>query len=104
MAPRKILLIAGALFAGALFLYGPGFIRWVELRSGEGALKSEIGGLKLENQRLIEEARRLREDPSYAEAIYRNELGFVRPGETVVRLKEEKPAARKSSSTKNSSR
>ena len=80
---------------GLVFLYGPGAIRWVELQIKKAHLESEVDALKSENARLYQEARKLREDPSYAEAIARRELGFVRPGETVIRVKEQKQETRK---------
>lgn len=77
-----------AIAGGLLFLYGPALLRWLELQSRRDQLDSEIALLTKENQRLYEEARRLREDPTYAEAVARRELGLVRPGETVVKFQE----------------
>ncbi len=70
---------------GLAVLYGPGFIRWAELKAQQAELRTEVARLKAENSRLHAEARRLREDPSYAEAIARRELGFVRQGETMIK-------------------
>ena len=89
VAHRKRLLLAG-LIGGALLLYGRGAFRWAQLRAQQARLEAEIVGLKAENQRLVEEARRLREDPDYAEAVARRQLGFVRPGETVIKIKSPK--------------
>ncbi len=40
--------------------------------------------MREENQRLRDEARRLREDPGTIEAVARHELGLVKPGERPV--------------------
>lgn len=95
MAPKKKLLIAAGIVGGLGFLYGPGLVRWAELKAREACLKSEIESLKAENQRLYLETRRLREDPAYAEALYRQQLGVARPGETVIRFKERKETSQR---------
>ena len=87
MAPKGKLLIGLAIGAGVALLYGPAFIRWAELKSRQDQLEAEVALLRRENLRLAEEARRLREDPAYAEAVARRELGLVRPGETVVKFR-----------------
>jgi cell division protein FtsB len=42
---------------------------------------TSISALRVENARLRENARRLREDPSAIEALARRELGLMRRGE-----------------------
>ena len=87
MDPKRHLLI-GALVGGGLFiLYGPGAFRWLELKSQQAHMESEVISLQIENRRLYEETRRLREDPDYAEAVARREMGFVRPGETKIHFR-----------------
>ena len=97
MDSKKHLLIGAVVGAGLLLLYGPGVLRWLELRQQETHLESEITSLETENRRLYEEARRLREDPDYAEAVARRELGYVRPGETKIHFKNTKEASSKQS-------
>ncbi len=82
--PQKKLLIGLGIAGGLLILYGPGLVRWVELKFRQTHLRTEGWKLARENRRLYEETRRLREDASYAEAIARGQLGLVRPGETKV--------------------
>lgn len=91
MEPKKKFLTSAAVAGGLILLYGSGLIRWAERKGTQARLESEIACLREENQRLYQEARRLREDPAYAEAVARRQLGFVRPGETVIRLKGQKP-------------
>ena len=89
MASKKKLLITLVVGTGLLFLYTPAFVRWAELKARQSELETEIQHLTQENLRLYAEMKRLREDPSYAEAVARRELGFVRPGEKVVKFREE---------------
>jgi len=84
---KKRILIAAAVAAGLCLLFGPGFVRWAELKAQRTRLEEEVAGLRAKNQQLYEQARRLREDPSYMEAVARKELGFVRPGETVIKIR-----------------
>jgi cell division protein FtsB len=57
------------------------------------ALAASITGLRVENARLREQARRLREDPAAIEEVARRELGLIKPGETVFIIKDV-PAAK----------
>ena len=86
MSAKGRFLKAGLIGAAVLVVYGAAAIRWMELRSERSRLENEISSLKSENKKLYEEARRLREDPAYAEAVARRELGFVRPGETKIKI------------------
>ena len=86
MDPKKKLLIGAGIGLGLLLLYGPAFLRWSELNARQEQLEAEVAALKQENLRLYQEAKRLREDPSYAEAVARRQFGFVRPGETVMKF------------------
>ena len=91
MDPKRYFLI-GAAFAGAvLFLYGPGLVRWAELKIQKIQLEEEIARLRAENQRLLTEVRRLREDPQYAESVARKQMNLARPDETVIKLKKASP-------------
>lgn len=92
MEPKSKLLIGAGISLGLLLLYGPAFLRWSELNARQEQLEAEIAALKRENLRLAQEARRLREDPAYAEQVARQQFGFVRPGETVVKFQKSKTA------------
>ena len=86
MEPKKKLLIAGGIAGFLLAIYGPALLRWAELNARQEQLQAEVAYLQRENTRLFQETQRLRNDPAYAEAIARKEYGFVRPGETVVKI------------------
>lgn len=49
-------------------------------------LATEIDAIKVENDRLRTAAQHLRHDPDAIEALARQELGLIRPGETVFLL------------------
>jgi cell division protein FtsB len=53
-------------------------------------LVMSIERLKGENARLRDEARRLRSDPATIEALARQELGLIRPGEMLFIIKDAK--------------
>ena len=94
MEPKKKLLIGVGVGLALTALYVPAFLRWAELKARQEQLEAETAMLRRENVRLYQEAKRLREDPSYAEAVARQQFGFVRPGETVVRFQQAKPASK----------
>lgn len=104
MDSKKRILIAGAVAGGLLLLYGRGLFRWVELKAEKARLETEVASLRTENWRLYEEARRLREDPTYAEAVARREMGFARPGETVVKFQNSKSGSQPSDSRRQTLR
>jgi cell division protein FtsB len=53
-----------------------------------------VNALKGDNARLRESVRRLEDDPLAIEAIAREELGLIRPGEMLFILRDVKPASR----------
>jgi cell division protein FtsB len=69
-----------------------GLLGTLKARSDDNAARAALNDLRYENARLQELARRLREDPSAIEEVARRDLGLVRPGETLVILKDATPA------------
>ncbi len=59
-----------------------------QFREAEAALER----LRLENARLRDEARRLKDDPAAIESLARKDLGLLRPGEVLFIIKDIKPA------------
>lgn len=51
-------------------------------------IESDVGGLRIENERLVEEAEKLQTQEAQ-EKLIREKLGLVQPGETVVIIPEE---------------
>ncbi len=58
-----------------------GLVETLRARREGAALVTSISALRVENARLRENARRLREEPSAIEALARRELGLMRRGE-----------------------
>ena len=87
-------LVAGAavaLMAGAVVVVGGnGLLRVLSMKREVEALEREIGALRTEAQSLEKSAEALRSDPAAVEKLAREDLGYVRPGERVLKF----PAAR----------
>jgi cell division protein FtsB len=71
-----------------------GLMETLRARRTHGELVGAIDRLKTENSRLREDVRRLRSDPATIEALARQELGLIKPGEILFIIKDAKPAAR----------
>lgn len=82
---RQLRLIALILALLAVFsiLGNRGLIRLYHLRQDKAALAQEIDRLGAANAVLADEVRAMRTDPSRLEAIAREDLGLVKPGELV---------------------
>ena len=82
-------MVAGALgvLALAVVAYGStGLLRLWQLKQEVEALEREIVTLRGEAQDLARAADQLRNDPAAVEKIAREEFGFVRPGEKVLKF------------------
>ena len=69
-----------------------GLMETLRARRQHQELVGSIERLRIENARLREEARRLRTDPGTIEALARQELGLIKPGEMLFIIKDAKPA------------
>ena len=65
-----------------------GYLANVQGSRDEAELKAVVSRLRLDNQALQREMRRLENDPAAVEEAARRDLGFVRPGETLVILRD----------------
>ncbi len=82
-------MVAGALgvLALAVVAYGStGLLRLWQMKQEVEALEREIVTLRGEAHDLARAADRLRDDPGAVEKIAREEYGFVRPGEKVLKF------------------
>jgi len=86
----SIIVLVG-LLVGSLF-GDRGLLQLVSQRERADALAKEIEQLKADNSRLAADIGALRRDPAAIERIAREELGLVRPGETVFVIREETSA------------
>jgi cell division protein FtsB len=68
-----------------------GFLDTLRARRQYRGVAASLDSLRRDNARLREEIRRLNEDPSAIEAIARQDLGLIRPGEVVFIIKDVKP-------------
>lgn len=80
-----IALVVGSFFGDR------GILRLVAQRQQAESLRREIEHLRGENAALALEIGSLRSDPRAIERLAREELGLVRPGETVFLIREEDP-------------
>jgi cell division protein FtsB len=69
-----------------------GYLAAVRARHERDAMQAAVAALRLENQHLQQEGRRLQTDPSAIADAAQRELGFVKPGETLVVIRDVKPA------------
>jgi cell division protein FtsB len=69
-----------------------GLMESMRARKQYRALAASLDAVRRENDRMREEVRRLKEDPSAIESLARKELGLIRPGEVLFIIKDEKPA------------
>jgi cell division protein FtsB len=65
-----------------------GYLAGLRARREYDQATAEVARLRLENQALEEHARRLRDDPLAIEEAARRDLGLIRPGETLVIVKD----------------
>lgn len=68
-----------------------GYLATLRARREQAALLASIARLRMENKDLQEEARRLKEDPAALEEAARRDLGLIRPGETLVIIRNARP-------------
>jgi cell division protein FtsB len=88
---RYVMLLIGCLFAIDALVGDKGLLAGIRARQQYRALEASVASARAENARLIEEARRLREDPAAIEEVARRDLGLIRPGETLFIIKDIKP-------------
>lgn len=86
-----LFLIAVLIVIGAVAVFSPQIGRYRELRRKEAVLQEEI---RLEQEilrHLQEQQQRLMTDPRFVEKVAREELRYVKPGETVFKFVEDEP-------------
>lgn len=68
-----------------------GYLARLQAEREEAALTSALARLRIENRELQEERRRLQSDPAAVEETARRMLGMIRPGETVIIVRDLPP-------------
>lgn len=69
-----------------------GYLAAARARREHGRLLSALAQLRIENQQLQHESQRLRHEPAALEETARRELGLIKPGETMIIIRDAAPA------------
>jgi cell division protein FtsB len=84
---RALAVGLGGLLALGLIVYGgSSMLRVLDMTRDIERLEQQIHGLRLETQQLTRTIEQLRHDPAEIERLAREQLGFVRDGERVLKL------------------
>lgn len=93
---RRLVVVAHVAGMGAcvwlfvtLFFGEMGLLRYVAMRNYSGQLESDLSALRNETASLREDIARLQHDPAKIEQLAREQLGYVRKGETVYQLNDD---------------
>ena len=87
MSPRLVGSGAVALLILGLAVYGGNqVVRVTQLRQQLDAMERDIVTLRARAEELTRTVDRLRHDPVYMEKLAREEFGYVRPDETVLKF------------------
>ena len=87
-----LLLFSAALMVNAL-IGDKGYLANLQARREYQGVSESLRQLKAENAELTEEAHRLRTDPRALEHAARQQLGLIKPGETLITLRD-RPTSR----------
>jgi cell division protein FtsB len=80
-----------AVAAGLAVYGGNGVLRVRAIRAEIQALEREVSSLRERSDKLAATVDKLRNDPAYIEKLAREDLGYVREGETVLKFPANKP-------------
>jgi cell division protein FtsB len=82
-----VLLLSAGLMVNAL-IGEKGYLANLQARQEFQDVNESLQQLKAENTRLTEDARRMRTDPRALEDSARSQLGLIKPGETLITLRD----------------
>jgi len=68
-----------------------GYLATVRVRAEQAQLEAVVANLRIENQRLQRDRERLLSDPTALEETARRSLGLIKPGETLVIVRDAVP-------------
>ncbi len=80
-------IVSGVLMVNAL-VGEKGYLARLQARQEQSKAEDNLHRLRADNARLRVEAERLRRDPAMLESVAREELGLIRPGETLITLRD----------------
>ncbi len=87
---RYALLSISAAFMVSALVGDKGMLSSMRARRQYAAVQQQLINLRLENQQMVSEMRRLKSDPAAIEEEARRNLGLIREGETLVIVKDAK--------------
>jgi cell division protein FtsB len=82
-----LVLVSGILMVNALF-GEKGYLATIQARQEQERVEDSLSALRAENLRLQNDAQRLRQDPSALEEAARGDLGLIKPGETLITIRD----------------
>jgi cell division protein FtsB len=85
---RYSLLAISAAFTVSSLVGDNGLLSSLRARRHYAAVQQQLINLRNENTQLVDEMRRLKSDPAAIEEEARRNLGLIRPGETLVIVKD----------------
>ena len=88
---RYVMLFVSAAFMINALVGDNGVLATLKAKRKYEDTRLAVNALRIENQRLLEDMNRLKSDPTAIEEAARKDLGLIRPGETLVIIKD-KPA------------
>jgi cell division protein FtsB len=92
LLPRRVVVLAaGALTIVALAVGANGMMRVWQMQRELASLEQDLGRLRAQTRTLAQTVERLRHDPLYIEKLAREDLGYVREGETVLKFPSQSP-------------
>jgi cell division protein FtsB len=83
---RVVILIVAALAVIGLAVGGSGMLRVMAMQREIALLESDLARLRAQTQTLMQKVEKLQHDPHYIEKLAREDLGYVREGETVLKF------------------
>jgi cell division protein FtsB len=89
---RLVAAALGVVVVGGLAAYGgAGVLRVRAMQQEVRRLEGEITTLRAQTEKLTATIDKLRHDPAYIEKLAREDLGYVREGDTVLKFPATKP-------------
>lgn len=82
-----LLIVSGVLMVNALF-GERGYLATIQARQEQQRYEAALYRLRVENANLAEDARRIKHDPQALEEAARRDLGLIRPGETLITIRD----------------
>jgi cell division protein FtsB len=71
-----------------------GLVEMMKKRDESKALALEVTTLREQNERLVEEIQKLRDDPATIEDLAKRDLGMIKPGEKLFIIRDLPPTGR----------